>query len=34
LLENIFFTANIVAPVFLIIAVGYFARKLKIINEV
>lgn len=34
MLENIFFTANIVAPVFLIIAVGYFARKLKIINEV
>lgn len=32
--ENIVFTANIVAPVFLIIAVGYFARKRKIINEV
>ena len=32
--ENIIFTANIVAPVFLIIAVGYFARKRKIINEV
>lgn len=31
--DNIVFTANIVAPVFLIIAVGYFARKLKIINE-
>lgn len=32
--ENILFTTNIVAPVFLIIAVGYFARRLKIINEV
>lgn len=32
--DNIVFTANIVAPVFLIIAVGYFARKRKIINEV
>ncbi len=31
--DNILFTANIVAPVFLIIAVGYLARKLKIINE-
>ena len=32
--DNIIFTANIVAPVFLIITVGYFARKRKIINEV
>ena len=32
--DNIIFTANIVAPVFLIIAVGYFAKKGKIINEV
>lgn len=32
--DNILFTANIVAPVFLIIAVGFFARKRKIINEV
>ncbi len=32
--ENIIFTANIVAPVFLIIAVGYFAKRMKIINEV
>lgn len=32
--DNIVFTANIVAPVFLIIAVGYFARRKKIINEV
>jgi len=34
LLENILFTTNIVAPVFLIIAVGYFAKRIKIINEV
>lgn len=34
MLDNILFTANIVAPVFLIIAVGYFAKKIKIINEV
>jgi predicted permease len=34
LFDNIIFTANIVAPVFLIIAVGYFAKKRKIINEV
>ena len=32
--DNIVFTANIVAPVFLIIAVGYLAKKRKIINEV
>lgn len=32
--ENIIFTANIVAPVFLIIAVGYFSKQKKIINEV
>ena len=32
--DNIVFTANIVAPVFLIIAVGYFAKKRNIINEV
>jgi hypothetical protein len=34
LFDNIVFTANIVAPVFLIIAVGYLAKKRKIINEV
>ncbi len=34
MLDNILFTANIVAPVFLIIAVGYFAKRIKIINEV
>jgi hypothetical protein len=34
LFDNIVFTANIVAPVFLIIAVGYFARNRRIINEV
>lgn len=34
MIDKIIFTANIVAPVFLIIAVGYLARRLKIINEV
>jgi len=33
LIENIVFTANIVAPVFLIIALGYFLKQIKIINE-
>lgn len=32
--DNIVFTANIVAPVFLIIAVGYLAKKREIVNEV
>jgi len=31
--DNIVFTVNIVAPVFLIIAVGFISRRLKIINE-
>jgi len=34
LIDNVIFTANIVAPVFLIIAVGFFAKQRKIINEV
>jgi len=33
LLENIIFTTNIVAPVFLIVVLGYFLKKIKIINE-
>ncbi len=33
MLENIIFTANTVAPVFLIIMLGYFVRKIKIIDE-
>ncbi len=33
MIDNILFTANIVAPVFLIIAIGYASKKLKIINE-
>lgn len=33
LLDNIIFTANIVAPVFLIVAIGYVAKRLNIINE-
>ncbi|GAB4293652.1 MAG: AEC family transporter [Ignavibacteriaceae bacterium] len=31
--ENIIFTANIVAPVFLIIFLGFFVKKLGVINE-
>jgi predicted permease len=33
MIENILFTANTVAPVFLIIALGYISKKIKIINE-
>ncbi len=33
MIDNILFTANIVAPVFLIIAIGYASKKMKIINE-
>ena len=33
MIDNLIFTANIVAPVFLIIALGFLLRKLKIINE-
>jgi len=33
LIDNLLFTVDIVAPVFLIIALGFFLRKLKIINE-
>lgn len=33
MLTNIIFTANIVAPVFLIVALGYVAKRLGIINE-
>jgi hypothetical protein len=32
LINNIVFTANIVAPVFLIVALGYLAKRLSIIN--
>ena len=33
MLDNIIFTANIVAPVFLVVALGYLAKRLNIINE-
>jgi predicted permease len=33
LLENIIFTTNIVAPVFLIILVGYFLKRIGVINK-
>ncbi|UCH66347.1 MAG: AEC family transporter [Ignavibacterium sp.] len=33
MIDNIIFTANTVAPVFLIIALGFFLKKINIINE-
>ena len=33
MIDNVIFTANTVAPVFLIIALGYLLKKIKIINE-
>ena len=33
MLENIIFTTNIVAPVFLIILLGYFLKRIGVINE-
>lgn len=33
MIDNIIFTANIVAPVFLVVALGYLSKRLKIINE-
>jgi hypothetical protein len=33
LIDNLIFTANIVAPVFLIVAIGYLSKRLNIINE-
>jgi predicted permease len=33
LIDNIIFTANIVAPVFLIILLGYFLKRIGVINE-
>ena len=33
MIENIIYTANIVAPVFLIVVLGYFLKKINIINE-
>jgi malonate transporter len=33
LIDNIIYTGNIVAPVFLMIALGYFIRRINVINE-
>jgi malonate transporter and related proteins len=33
LLDNIIFTVNIVAPVFLIVSLGYLSKRLNIVNE-
>jgi predicted permease len=33
MIENIIFTGNVVAPVFLLIALGYFVKRINVINE-
>ena len=33
MIDNIIFTANVVAPVFLLVALGYFVKKINVINE-
>ena len=33
MIENIIFTGNVVAPVFLLVALGYFLKKINVINE-
>ena len=33
MIDNIIFTGNVVAPVFLLIALGYFVKKINVINE-
>jgi malonate transporter len=33
LINNIIFTGNVVAPVFLLIALGYFVKRINVINE-
>ncbi len=33
MIDNIIFTANTVAPVFIIVAIGYLSKRIKIINE-
>ena len=33
MIDNIIFTGNVVAPVFLLIALGYFVKRINVINE-
>lgn len=33
MIDNIIFTGNVVAPVFLLVALGYFVKKINVINE-
>jgi hypothetical protein len=33
LIDNIIFTGNVVAPVFLLVALGYFLKRINVINE-
>ena len=33
MIDNIIFTSNVVAPVFLLVALGYFVKRINVINE-
>jgi len=33
MIENLIFTGNVVAPVFLLVALGYFVKRINVINE-
>ena len=33
MIDNIIFTSNVVGPVFLLVALGYFVKKINVINE-
>jgi len=33
MIDNIIFTGNVVAPVFLLVALGYFVKRINVINE-
>ena len=33
MIDNIIFTGNVVAPVFLLVALGYFVKRISVINE-
>jgi len=33
LIDNIIFTGNVIAPVFLLVALGYFVKRINVINE-
>ncbi|MCL4278796.1 MAG: AEC family transporter, partial [Ignavibacteriaceae bacterium] len=33
MIDNIIFTGNVIAPVFLLVALGYFVKRINVINE-